>query len=169
MQKKRSASNVNNGKNQPSSKQASSKKNQEKEVDQLTDEPPLSPTSSITSGASSANHRKRSSKGGHVDGEDGAPKRAKQQALGGVVDLDKDDNDGKSKDGPRQRDSGIVFVVVEPDSETASSSSSERVQQQDKMVKEARKVIMGAETLQTQAEEEDADAAQALTALAKNE
>ncbi|KAF9974452.1 hypothetical protein BGZ65_008719, partial [Modicella reniformis] len=83
VQKKRGTSNA-AGKNPSSSKQASNKKNQEKEVDQLTEEPPMSPTSSVISSAS--NYRKRpSQKGSLADSED-TTKRAKQQTLD--VDLE---------------------------------------------------------------------------------
>ncbi|KAF8928681.1 hypothetical protein BGZ58_009454 [Dissophora ornata] len=136
VQRKRSTSAIST-KNQPSSSSSSkqsnnnsSKKNQEKEEDQLTEEPPVSPSSSVASSVTypaSANRRKRSShKGSYEDGEDivaksfsSSSKRAKQQQMLGA-DLE----DGGDKDGLRQRDSGIVVVVVEADSEMSSAECS---------------------------------------------
>lgn len=118
MQKKRNSSNA-NGKTQ-ASKQASSKKNQEKEVDQLTEEPPLSPTSSVASSASSpngANHRKRPSQ---KDGFDGKMSTAMSNSIG-------------SKRAKNGEDDDHVIVVEE-----LGTSASDKSGPRDHVAKEAR-------------------------------
>ncbi|KAG0244471.1 hypothetical protein BGX31_009136 [Mortierella sp. GBA43] len=118
VQKKRNSSNA-NGKTQ-ASKQASSKKNQEKEVDQLTEEPPLSPTSSVASSASSpngANHRKRPSQ---KDGFDGKMSTAMSNSIG-------------SKRAKNGEDDDHVIVVEE-----LGTSASDKSGPRDHVAKEAR-------------------------------
>ncbi|KAG0355063.1 hypothetical protein BGZ54_001318 [Gamsiella multidivaricata] len=185
VQRKKSTSGVTN-KNQSGSKQSGGSKKglQEKEEDQLTEEPPMSPSSSVTSSTSypaSPNHRKRSS---HNYGEDedanvksfsSLSKRAKQQEQTLGADLENNGGDDRTKNGLRPRDSGIVVVVVEADSEAPSPTNVVVVEEsklKESKLKEKKELAVEKDTemlSSVQERIEDAkDAAQALTTLAQD-
>ncbi|KAF9114043.1 hypothetical protein BGX27_000241 [Mortierella sp. AM989] len=153
VQRKRTTSGTTN-KNQPSSSSAkpSSKKTQEKEEEDL----PMSPSSSITSGASHAtspNNRKRPSHVEDVKSIPGSPKRVKQLDAGQGSD--------------KQKDSNIVLVVVEADSEETTAeggkSSTEKGVNNDAKTKDVE-----TSNGHTKRAGDDTDAAQTLTSLAQN-
>jgi len=101
---------------------------------------PLSPSSSVTSSASSSfpgaspNHRKRSAphKASYSEGEETVPssmevseaKRVKQQEMLGA-DLEEHQQMKKGQ----QRDSGIVVVVVDAENETSSTKNKNKDQE----------------------------------------
>ncbi|KAF9960430.1 hypothetical protein BGZ72_006966 [Mortierella alpina] len=171
VQRKRSTSNTNSGKN-ASAKQTGNKKAGQAEK-ATEDSGAASPASSVASSsyAGRPNHRKRSSsssqKGGFVDGVEEGTKRARSMAE------DEELSEGNQKAGPsKDNNSGITVVVVGADGDVTEKKKKglRSVEEEVGATEDVKDVDMTLprRTADLENDHHHQDAAQALTSLAQN-